>query len=235
MSFGILEPAALKWSSLLTCLKSWLHALSRLAGHSRPLEYLRIQLQRLWAENWDFRFLPERKRIARASPSPVICVVASKEFHPSLSSSQLLMLCACVRFLSTVFNCMLYAVVSPLPSQGRSPLPFGFAEAPECLELLPRLRALMTRAQHWGSCLERSRESRRPNSVQGAALLSTKLRVLSVLLPQLQRRGCAAQEGVHQAAACIVEAIAALSSPRVFGCWTSFRPGPDFGAHLAGA
>jgi len=49
--------------------------------------------------------------------------------------------------------------------------PAGTQEAPECLELLPRLRALM------------------PNSVQGAALLSTKLRVLSVLLPQLQRRG----------------------------------------------
>ncbi|CAE7293363.1 CHR24 [Symbiodinium pilosum] len=44
-------------------------------------------------------------------------------------------------------------------------------EAPECHELLPRLRALL------------------PNSAQGAALLSTKLRVLSVLLPQLQRRG----------------------------------------------
>ena len=44
-------------------------------------------------------------------------------------------------------------------------------EAPECHELLPRLRALL------------------PNSVQGAALLSTKLRVLSVLLPQLQQRG----------------------------------------------
>lgn len=29
----------------------------------------------------------------------------------------------------------------------------------------------------------------RPNSAQGAALLSTKLRVLSVLLPQLQKRG----------------------------------------------
>jgi len=44
-------------------------------------------------------------------------------------------------------------------------------EAPECNELVPRLRALL------------------PNSAQGAALLSTKLRVLSVLLPQLQRRG----------------------------------------------
>lgn len=44
-------------------------------------------------------------------------------------------------------------------------------EAPECRELLPRLRALL------------------PNSAQGAALLSTKLRVLSVLLPQLQKRG----------------------------------------------
>eukprot|EP00930_Biecheleria_cincta_P005047 TRINITY_DN10596_c0_g3_i3.p1 TRINITY_DN10596_c0_g3~~TRINITY_DN10596_c0_g3_i3.p1 ORF type:complete len:1096 (-),score=248.22 TRINITY_DN10596_c0_g3_i3:301-3312(-) len=41
----------------------------------------------------------------------------------------------------------------------------------ECQELLPRLRALL------------------PNSAQGAALLSCKLRILSVLLPQLQRRG----------------------------------------------
>ncbi|CAK9005803.1 unnamed protein product [Durusdinium trenchii] len=48
-------------------------------------------------------------------------------------------------------------------------------EAPECRELLPRLRALLP--------------SPRPNSAQGAALLSTKLRVLSVLLPQLQKRG----------------------------------------------
>jgi len=43
--------------------------------------------------------------------------------------------------------------------------------APECQELLPRLRALL------------------PNSAQGTALLSAKLRVLSVLLPQLQKRG----------------------------------------------
>jgi SNF2 family DNA or RNA helicase len=43
--------------------------------------------------------------------------------------------------------------------------------APECQQALPRLRALV------------------PNSVQGAALLSCKLRVLSVLLPQLQKRG----------------------------------------------
>eukprot|EP00930_Biecheleria_cincta_P005041 TRINITY_DN10596_c0_g1_i1.p1 TRINITY_DN10596_c0_g1~~TRINITY_DN10596_c0_g1_i1.p1 ORF type:complete len:983 (-),score=258.61 TRINITY_DN10596_c0_g1_i1:183-3050(-) len=43
--------------------------------------------------------------------------------------------------------------------------------APECQELIPRLRALL------------------PNSAQGAALLSCKLRILSVLLPQLQKRG----------------------------------------------
>jgi hypothetical protein len=43
--------------------------------------------------------------------------------------------------------------------------------APECQQVMPRLRALV------------------PNSVQGAALLSCKLRVLSVLLPQLQKRG----------------------------------------------
>jgi len=43
--------------------------------------------------------------------------------------------------------------------------------APECQHVLPRLRALV------------------PNSAQGATLLSCKLRVLSVLLPQLQRRG----------------------------------------------
>ncbi|CAE8663976.1 unnamed protein product, partial [Polarella glacialis] len=43
--------------------------------------------------------------------------------------------------------------------------------APECTELLPRLQALL------------------PSSAQGAALLSCKLRVLSVLLPQLQKRG----------------------------------------------
>jgi len=43
--------------------------------------------------------------------------------------------------------------------------------APECQHVLPRLRALV------------------PGSVQGAALLSCKLRVLSVLLPQLQKRG----------------------------------------------
>lgn len=63
---------------------------------------------------------------------------------------------------------------------GRSPVPEAAPEqrevtdtqeAPECHELLPRLRALL------------------PNSAQGAALLSTKLRVLSVLLPQLQKRG----------------------------------------------
>lgn len=63
---------------------------------------------------------------------------------------------------------------------GRSPVPQAAPEprevtdtqeAPECHELLPRLRALL------------------PNSAQGAALLSTKLRVLSVLLPQLQKRG----------------------------------------------
>eukprot|EP00927_Polykrikos_kofoidii_P064604 TRINITY_DN5999_c0_g1_i2.p1 TRINITY_DN5999_c0_g1~~TRINITY_DN5999_c0_g1_i2.p1 ORF type:complete len:1235 (+),score=293.63 TRINITY_DN5999_c0_g1_i2:388-3705(+) len=43
--------------------------------------------------------------------------------------------------------------------------------AQECLHVLPRLRALV------------------PNSVEGATLLSCKLRVLSVLLPQLKRRG----------------------------------------------
>eukprot|EP00933_Yihiella_yeosuensis_P062594 TRINITY_DN6558_c0_g2_i1.p1 TRINITY_DN6558_c0_g2~~TRINITY_DN6558_c0_g2_i1.p1 ORF type:complete len:729 (-),score=161.63 TRINITY_DN6558_c0_g2_i1:160-2145(-) len=43
--------------------------------------------------------------------------------------------------------------------------------APECQHMLPRLRALL------------------PSSPQGTALLSCKLRVLSVLLPQLQRRG----------------------------------------------
>mmetsp|Transcript_1644 Transcript_1644/g.3282 ORF Transcript_1644/g.3282 Transcript_1644/m.3282 type:complete len:831 (-) Transcript_1644:168-2660(-) len=43
--------------------------------------------------------------------------------------------------------------------------------APECSQVLPRLRALV------------------PGSVQGATLLSCKLRVLSVLLPQLQKRG----------------------------------------------
>mmetsp|Transcript_38899 Transcript_38899/g.70148 ORF Transcript_38899/g.70148 Transcript_38899/m.70148 type:complete len:992 (+) Transcript_38899:42-3017(+) len=43
--------------------------------------------------------------------------------------------------------------------------------APEVSELLPRLRALL------------------PNSPQSAALLSVKLRVLGVLLPQLQKRG----------------------------------------------
>jgi len=43
--------------------------------------------------------------------------------------------------------------------------------APECQHVMPRLRALV------------------PNSVQGAALLSCKLRVLSVLLPQLHKRG----------------------------------------------
>jgi SNF2 family DNA or RNA helicase len=43
--------------------------------------------------------------------------------------------------------------------------------APECQQAMPRLRALV------------------PNSVQGAALLSCKLRVLSVLLQQLQKRG----------------------------------------------
>jgi len=43
--------------------------------------------------------------------------------------------------------------------------------APEVSELLPRLRALL------------------PNSPQSAALLSVKLRVLGILLPQLQRRG----------------------------------------------
>mmetsp|Transcript_37515 Transcript_37515/g.113355 ORF Transcript_37515/g.113355 Transcript_37515/m.113355 type:complete len:340 (-) Transcript_37515:85-1104(-) len=43
--------------------------------------------------------------------------------------------------------------------------------APECQHVLPRLRALL------------------PGSQQGAALLSCKLRVLSMLLPQLQKRG----------------------------------------------
>jgi len=43
--------------------------------------------------------------------------------------------------------------------------------APEMTQVLPRLRALL------------------PGSVQGATLLSCKLRVLSVLLPQLQKRG----------------------------------------------
>jgi len=43
--------------------------------------------------------------------------------------------------------------------------------APECQQVLPRVRALV------------------PSSVEGAALLSCKLRVLSVLLPQLEKRG----------------------------------------------
>lgn len=43
--------------------------------------------------------------------------------------------------------------------------------APECESLMPRLRSLI------------------PSSMEGAALLSCKLRVLSVLLPQLQKRG----------------------------------------------
>mmetsp|Transcript_18969 Transcript_18969/g.40753 ORF Transcript_18969/g.40753 Transcript_18969/m.40753 type:complete len:1467 (+) Transcript_18969:81-4481(+) len=47
----------------------------------------------------------------------------------------------------------------------------GTQAAPECQHVLPRLQALI------------------PGSVQGAALLSCKLRVLSVLLPQLHKRG----------------------------------------------
>eukprot|EP00928_Gymnodinium_smaydae_P033867 TRINITY_DN2413_c0_g11_i1.p1 TRINITY_DN2413_c0_g11~~TRINITY_DN2413_c0_g11_i1.p1 ORF type:complete len:1021 (-),score=217.97 TRINITY_DN2413_c0_g11_i1:654-3350(-) len=43
--------------------------------------------------------------------------------------------------------------------------------APECEHMLPRLQSLV------------------PGSVEAAALLSSKIRVLSVLLPQLQRRG----------------------------------------------
>lgn len=47
----------------------------------------------------------------------------------------------------------------------------GTQPAPECEHMMPRLRALV------------------PNSVEGASLLSCKLRVLSVLLPLLQRGG----------------------------------------------
>merc|ERR1719215_1377809 len=47
----------------------------------------------------------------------------------------------------------------------------GTQPAAECSDVLARVRALV------------------PGSVHGAALLSCKLRVLSVLLPQLQRRG----------------------------------------------
>jgi len=62
----------------------------------------------------------------------------------------------------------------PLPVAGMQPdeqEDMATQPAPECQELIPRLRALL------------------PNSAQGAALLSCKLRILSVLLPQLQKRG----------------------------------------------
>jgi len=62
----------------------------------------------------------------------------------------------------------------PVPAGGASETQdedIATQPAPECQHVLPRLRALV------------------PSSVQGAALLSCKLRVLSVLLPQLQRRG----------------------------------------------
>mmetsp|Transcript_87644 Transcript_87644/g.173938 ORF Transcript_87644/g.173938 Transcript_87644/m.173938 type:complete len:1086 (-) Transcript_87644:145-3402(-) len=61
--------------------------------------------------------------------------------------------------------------VSAAPDLSGASQDLATQPAVETQEVLPRLRALV------------------PSSVQGAALLSCKLRVLSVLLPQLQKRG----------------------------------------------
>eukprot|EP00929_Paragymnodinium_shiwhaense_P041737 TRINITY_DN21679_c0_g1_i2.p1 TRINITY_DN21679_c0_g1~~TRINITY_DN21679_c0_g1_i2.p1 ORF type:complete len:985 (+),score=239.40 TRINITY_DN21679_c0_g1_i2:98-2956(+) len=63
------------------------------------------------------------------------------------------------------------ATAAPVADGSVVPAAEATQPAPETHQVLPRIRSLL------------------PNSVEGATLLSCKLRVLSVLLPQLQRRG----------------------------------------------